>query len=386
MPDKKIGSFKVLIIDSQILVRQILANLLRKHVKASVTSTVSNEREKVFSSIESEKPDIILLEVNSIESDEMDLFLEIRELYSEIPVVLITPMNRKGAEVALKGIRHGAVDYITKPDHSKGLILATRHFAKRVPTVVGAVPLLNLKSLDRSWPEAESIQISITPTQSKGRLMSPNTELIVIYGCLGGVHSLFRMMAKLPADLSVPVVIVQHMPKIYTKVLAEELDKVTNLNVREAKEKSVLLPGQVYLAPGSFHTVVKNDGSRKRLYLHRGSREHRCRPSMDVFVRSAVQVFGSKILAVYLSGGGDDGLASAELILKSGGTILLENRKSSLVWQIQEKLLTRTPDLSTYPTQELPGAIRAHLIGDRKPVENRPNKFNDVAVDLYRGL
>lgn len=330
----------VYIIDQNILVRQMLMNMLK-----SLTDVDNIELEKkidsdqIYSNISKNEPDLLMLGVDQLESEQMELFYKLRRQFPKLPIVLLTPLDSEGANVAITGLRHGAVDFVTKPDQSKGIIFAGNHFTKRVLPILKMIPVVNEnRVVERHSKFSLSKRVSGDQFHSL-RDKALNIEFLAFSGCTGGVKSLFQVVVQLPSNLPVPVVIVQHMPKIYTRELARQLDLITSLNVREATDGSLLLPGQIYVAPGGFHTEVKNDGTRRYLRLHRGPREHKSRPSIDVLLRSAVKVYGDKILSVFLSGTGNDGVSGASMILESGGEVFVENKESSLVWDTPGRIV-----------------------------------------------
>lgn len=351
---KKSRDISVYIIDNQVLMRQMLVRMLKQNVGVHIVgSSHAIELENIISRIEQLKPDVILLGVDKMDSAEMDLFRTIRCNYPALPIVLITPLNKEGAQIAILGLKQGAVDYITKPDSRQNIILAERHFEKRVTPIMYGLSELNVNRICQKPLLQKTSDRDLVVTTGSYVHSPENIDIIVIGGCIGGVQSLFRIISKLPEKFPIPVVIVQHMPKIYTSELATQLDLLSPLHVREAKDKSPLLPGQVYVAPGGLHVVMKNDGSRKKLFLHRGPREHKSRPSVDVLLRSAVQVYGDRVLSLFLSGGGNDGIYGAELVKKAGGEVVVESRESALIWQTPEKISMTLSDIKSYRTEEI---------------------------------
>lgn len=283
-------------------------------------------------------PDLLFLGVDKLQSDGMKLFYELRKTFPDLYIVLITHLNRDGASAALEGLKNGALDYVTKPENSKSLIFADNHFHKRVTPLLKALPNLNRKGNELFHSKQPVRNVSKEFFPNVGRMSPEKIDLIVIGSCLGGISSIFKILPMLPSNLKVPVFIVQHMPGIYTEVFAKELDKITSLNVREAQHGSSLIPGSVYVAPGGFHSVIKNENGDKQVALHKGPRENKCRPSIDVMLRSAVQELGSRVLAIFLSGGGIDGVLGALNVLENGGVILLESRESALASDLTRRV------------------------------------------------
>lgn len=378
----------IYIIDSNILVRQMLMNMLKSLPDVdNVELGKDIDTDLIFNNIRKKEPDLLMLGVDDIESEQMELFFELRRQFPNLPVVLLTPLDDEGANVAVTGLRHGAVDFVTKPDQSKGVIFSGNHFNKRILPILQMIPLVNRnRVVERHSKFSISKRVSGDQFHSL-RNKALNIEFLMFSGCMGGVKSLFQTIVQLPSNLPVPVVIVQHMPKIYTRELARQLDLITSLNVREATDGSLLLPGQIYVAPGGFHTEIKNDGTRRYLRLHRGPREHRSRPSVDVLLRSAVKVYGDKILSVFLSGAGTDGLSGASMVIENGGEVFVECRESSLVWDTPGKIADSYPESLQVRNDELGAEIMGSIIttqkwvGVRTKIKQRiilENGFNEL--------
>lgn len=352
----------VSVIDSDLIMRQILSSMLRHEKGISlVGSSGFKGIDRGLSKLQAIQPDIVLLGVDRSDSEEMKFFYRIREKLPGVFVILLTPLNRNGALAALEGLKHGAIDYVTKPEQRNGLIMAIRHFQKRVIPVIHSWPRLNSNRVKEPVQKTADRTVAGKLSPQTGKHPNSHIQVIVIGSCMGGVKSLYEMIPELPENLPVPVVIVQHMPKIYTRELSAELDELTPLNVREALDSSVLLPGQIYIAPGGYHSVIKNEGSRKKIFLHKGPREHRCRPSIDVMLRSAAQAYDGNVLSVFLSGGGMDGVMGASNILEHGGSVLLESKENSLIWDMASRIREMNSELTTIATESLVHEIMKKL-------------------------
>jgi len=341
---------KVYVLDASVLVRQTVAGFVRKMNKTVICgSSSTNSTDGVIQLIRNSGADVIVMGLNEKKSNEADLFLKLRKSFPSLPFIMITPRSPEGAKAALFALKHGAVEYVTKPSKSCNLLLAQRHIEKRLVPALKMIPRLNLQSLLKNRPKTDTVG-KIDPIRKH---VNGKFELVVISGCTGGVQALYTLIEGLSPDLPIPVIIVQHMPKFYTKEFAAELDKKTRLNVREAAMDSLLLPGQVYLVPGGYHASIRNNGTRKQITLHRGPKEHKSRPSVDVLLRSARYIYGDKILTVYLSGGGRDGLMGARLIVKAGGQIILQNKESSLLWDLPSRIFDEHLADNTYNLEDL---------------------------------
>ena len=382
--EKRLHEVRVFVIDSDVLMRQILASMLRNQDGISLTGSIGFcGVDETILNIKKQQPDVIMLGVESSDCDEMKLFNRVREEFPNVFVILLTPLNGEGAITALQGLKDGAIDYITKPDRRKGLILANWHFHKRVLPIIKSIPKINSERDNKPLFISSDRTVAQEGAVGRSRMTPRSTELIVIGGCMGAVTSLYKLISKLPENLPVPVVIVQHMPKIYTEELSTELDKITPLNVREARDNSILLPGQIYVAPGGYHTVIKNESGRKRIFLHRGPREHKSRPSIDVLLRSAIQAYQGRVLSVFLSGNGNDGVLGASIVMQNGGNVLMESKESSLVWDMAERISNLKKGINAVAAEALSSEIIKLLKSESTQNKFRISREARGSLDLH---
>lgn len=316
-------------------------------------STGDVNPEAIVSGIDPKKHALLFLGVDELESDEMRLFYQLRDSHPDLHIVLMPRLSVKGSAVALEGLKMGAIDYVTKPDNSYSLLFADRHFYKRVIPLLKLISLFNNKHTDSNTESRTERIVSKEFFPNIGKMSPDAIDLVVFGGSSGGVSSLYRIISSLPRRLDVPVIIVQHMPGIYTREFSTDLDKISRIKVKEATDKCWLVPGTVYIAPGGFHSVIKNDRGRKQIILHKGPREHKCRPSVDVLLRSAVQEYGGNILSVFLSGGGTDGVLGALSVLEHGGIVLLESRESAKVSDLIQKVKILNSNITEVPAEKM---------------------------------
>lgn len=335
------NEIKAYILDSNVLVRQTLVNLIRNENGISFFGTSNGSSiYDIIADIKEKDPNVVFLGINEEDSNEHQLFFQLRKIYPNLPIIVITPINEEGAGIAISCLKHGAIDFISKPVNSGRLVLARQHFTKRLIPLIHTISRLNMyRDLKAVSPPAKARRLHKKSSYSSylKRLTSP-IELVVLGGCTGGVRSLFSLISVLPENLSVPIIIVQHMPKLYSRRLAQELNNISRAPVCEAKNQQVLRAGKVYVIPGGYHAALKNEGIYKTICLHRGPREENSRPSLNVLLRSASNIYRDQLLGVFLSGGGEDGLYGARNIVDKGGQVMLESKESALLWDLPEKL------------------------------------------------
>lgn len=299
------------------------------------------------------RPSVVVLGIDGPATKEMELFNYLRKQYSYMPILVMTPHSRIGAETALESLKKGAVEYIIKTTTLSGSVLSDDHFKGRLIPVLKAVPRLNRNILVSGTFVDEAVQ-AVQPVSNDFFNNAENRiKLLVVAGCLGGVPSLYLLLSSLPGSLPVPVIVVQHMPEIYTQALAEDLNKITNLNVEEATHNIELKPGTVYITPGKYHSSTRTIEGKKVITLHHGPKVKGFRPSIDVLLESTMNTFQNEVLAVYLSGGGNDGIDGAKVIDITGGQIIVQNKSSSLLADLPWKIESLGLHEGSYPLDRL---------------------------------
>jgi two-component system chemotaxis response regulator CheB len=186
--------------------------------------------------------------------------------------------------------------------------------------------------MQNSIQPAEGAIAGFKPTARPSALERGPVEVLAIGTSTGGPNALAEILPELPEDFRVPILIVQHMPPLFTAMLAERLHSKSALDVREAKHGDQIKPGQALIAPGDHHMVVRRAGGQDRIELTQDPPENSCRPSVDVLFRSVASTYGAGVLAVVLTGMGSDGLRGCERVHELGGAILAQDEASSVVW------------------------------------------------------
>src|SRR5438132_1190539 len=239
--------------------------------------------------------------------------------------------NERGAEATLEALSRGATDYVTKPSNTDiestfhrisdeliPKIKAFCHVPASLPVVGTRQPVL--------LPPKVTLQTRKAPTAAT------RVHVVAIGVSTGGPEALAKVLPALPAKFPVPVVIAQHMPPIFTSLLASRLSAKSSLPVRECRAGEPLLPGCVWIAPGDYHMVVNDESGVVRLRVHQGPRENFCRPSVDVLFRSVAHIYGAKTLAVILTGMGQDGFKGCEELVAAGARVIVQDEATSVVW------------------------------------------------------
>src|SRR5262245_52851156 len=262
------------------------------------------------------------------ELDGLATLREIRKTHPKLPVIMFSALTERGASATLDALAFGATDYFTKPNSAGGLDESLKVIREElIPTI----KTLCGQPVGVRAPEVKVGSGTFPQVTLEPRRAGP-VEVVAVATSTGGPNALSEVFACLPANLPVPVVIVQHMPPMFTQMLAARLSAQFSLPVEEGRAGGVLRPGHVWLAPGDFHMTVARDAEQVRIGLNQNPPENSCRPAADVLFRSVAQAFGPNVLAVVLTGMGQDGLRGCEVIRAAGGQVTVQDEPTSVVW------------------------------------------------------
>ncbi len=317
-------------VDDAVVVRRMLTDVLASDPAFEVAGAAANGR-IALAKIPQVNPDIVILDVEMPEMDGLETLAAIRKIYPMMPVIMFSTLTQRGAAATLDALALGANDYVTKPSNVGGatqaiaairetLIPKIKMFCARVAGFQPA-PLVLPPALRSHTP------LALQLPRANNRL-----DIVAIGISTGGPNALAELMPRFPADFPVPIVIVQHMPPIFTKLLADRLSAKAQIRVDEGSPGSIVQAGVAWVAPGDFHMVVERDGAVTKIGTHREPPENSCRPAVDVLFRSVVKAYGSGTLGIVMTGMGQDGLRGSEYIREVGGQVLAQDEASSVVW------------------------------------------------------
>ncbi len=317
----------MLLVDDAVVVRKVLSAAIGADPDLEVAATAVNGR-IALGKFAAAKPDIVLLDIEMPEMDGLETVRELRKIDTRVPIIMFSTLTERGASITLEALALGATDYVTKPSNISGAATLEAITGELIPKIRA---LCHLRAGPGSLvPEAKPFhpQLSIPPHP---RLLPP-AQVVVIGVSTGGPDALARLLPSLPAEFPVPLLIAQHMPPIFTSMLAARLTSKCAFPVRECVFGEPLKPGCALIAPGDFHMVVQAEDGVARVRTHQGPRENFCRPSVDVLFRSVAGIYGARTLAVILTGMGQDGLHGCELLRSQGARVYVQDEASSVVW------------------------------------------------------
>ncbi|HEX4351919.1 MAG TPA: chemotaxis response regulator protein-glutamate methylesterase, partial [Polyangiales bacterium] len=324
MTTTKAARIRVMVVDDSVVIRQVVCDALRGDAGIEIAGQAQNGRvalEKLLTT----QVDVITLDLEMPEMDGLTTLNELKKLHPKIPVVVFSTLTERGASATLEALSRGASDYVCKPSGQRNLTTTMEKIREElIPKIRALHTRAQMKfGAVKPPPMAAPIGQSIPPGP---------VQLIVIGVSTGGPAALAEVIPRLPANLPQPVLIVQHMPATFTRVLAERLNGTSKLRVREATHQERIVPGRVYIAPGDNHMRVAGSPREAWLTLDKGQAENGCRPAADPLFTTAAQVFGAGVMGVVMTGLGHDATKGAAAIRKVGGHIWVQDEASATVW------------------------------------------------------
>ena len=363
---------KVLVVDDSVVIRRMVTDALAADPALEVVGVAANGR-IALSKIPQVNPDLITLDIEMPEMDGLEALRELRKTHPKLPVIMFSTLTERGAAATLDALAHGASDYVTKPSNVGSATAALERIREQlIPKIKAHCPLVSPPSLRpvTARPEPPAAP-KVWPKIETPRPEAP-AEIIAIGVSTGGPNALAEVIPQLPASLPVPVVIVQHMPPIFTKLLAERLSVKSQIRVEEGRPGEILEPGRAWVAPGDFHMAVQRSKTGVQLITHREPPENSCRPSVDVLFRSVAEVYGPGALGVVMTGMGQDGLRGSERIREAGGRVLVQDEATSIVWGMpgfvaQAGLAEKVLPLDRIAAEMLLRVTQPRAAGSRSP-------------------
>jgi len=350
-------TIKVLVVDDSAVVRQKLSDIINSDPALEVMGTASDPF-IAATKIKKETPDVITLDV---EMPRMDGITFLKKIMAQhpMPVVIISSLTEKGTRTAIKALEYGAVEIITKSKMDSSAFFEESKI--RICDAIKAAGVSKLKRRNVPSPEIyvepKHSADAIIPHTTK-RSMVETTEFVVGIGAsTGGTEAIAKLLQSLPHD-SPGIIIVQHMPEQFTKSFAERLNETCKVTVKEAHNGDSVIRGNVLIAPGNYHTILKRSGARYYVEVKQGPLVNRHRPSVDVLFRSIARYAGRNAVGVILTGMGDDGARGLLEMKEAGAHTIAQDEKSSVVFGMPKEAIDLQAADQVLPLDN----IASHLI------------------------
>jgi len=317
------------VVDDAVVMRKLITEALQQDPELEVVGVAANGS-IALQKIPQVCPDLVTLDLEMPEMDGLTTLQEIRKLYPDLPVIIFSTLSQKGAIATLDALSFGANDYVTKPANVGSVTEALSRLEQElVPKIKAHCRRRGL--LRAAAPRPAGGWTSAPPAPAVRPAARP-VEVVCIGTSTGGPNALAEVFSNFPDNFPVPILVVQHMPPMFTAMLADRLDTHSRVRCHEGADGQLVEAGHAYLAPGGRHMEVARSGASLRLLLHDGPAENSCRPAVDVLFRSAAAVYGGAGLGVIMTGMGQDGLRGCEAIREQGGRIIAQDEVTSVVW------------------------------------------------------
>jgi two-component system chemotaxis response regulator CheB len=357
-------AIRVMIVDDAVVVRGLMSRWLSEESGIEVVGTFRNGREAVDNVLKL-KPDVVILDIDMPELDGLSALPLLLARKSDLVVIMASTLTRRNAEVSLKALSLGAIDYVTKPETSRE-IMFTQSFRREIIEKIRHLgrrafsASLHPKSLRGGAGDPRAQAISLRP-------FSPVPPRVLAIGSsTGGPQALQVLVRGLsPVLARLPVVITQHMPPTFTAILAEHLARAANRSAHEGVHGETIKPGTLYVAPGGKHMRLDRHAETAVIAIGDDAPVHFCKPAVDPLFQSAATAFGPALLAVVLTGMGTDGTEGGRDIAAGGGSIIAQDEASSVVWGMPGSAAHSGQCSAVLPLEEIASRIVRLVNGDR---------------------
>jgi two-component system chemotaxis response regulator CheB len=353
------GKIRVLVVDDSAFMRKVLNGIISSDPQLDVCGEAKDGREAVEQA-EALKPDVISMDINMPRMDGLEA-TEIVMSKNPRPILIVSSESRDGAEVTLKALQLGAIDFVAKPSGGIDLDMSSvseeicrkLKMASKVRVVRTAT---RVKTQESGDPAARAERAPAPPLSQRGLGKVP----IVVVACsTGGPATLMKMVPELPQDFPAAVLLVQHMPGNYTGQFAMQLGEVAQVKVKEAEAGEIILPGQLYVCPGACHMRISTTG---RIVLEEGPRVSGYRPCADITLESAADYSGPNTVGVVLTGMGNDGAKGVQAVKAAGGHVIAQDESTAVIFGMpQESIKTGAVD-EVLPLEAISAAIEKQVL------------------------
>jgi two-component system chemotaxis response regulator CheB len=350
---------RVLVVDDSVVMRQLITRMLSAERDFDIVGTARNGNDAMLK-VEQLRPDLVTLDIEMPELDGLGALRLIQQRFPQTRVIMCSSLTERGAAVTIDALLAGADDYVTKA-HSGEMAEGSYNALK--DSLTGKIRQLFRKkdpvSLSKNLVERRSAPPVAAPRMPPPvwQQRTPTPQILAIGVSTGGPSALAELLPMIPADFPLPIAIVQHMPPLFTHLLAERLTKISHLSVVEAKQGTRVQAGQAIIAPGDYHMRLARKESNIRVELNQDPQENSCRPAVDVLFRSIAEAYGGGAIAVILTGMGQDGLLGVRVLKDLGASVLVQDSQTSVVWGMPGAVANANLANAVLPLKDIVPAI-----------------------------
>jgi two-component system chemotaxis response regulator CheB len=342
---------RVLVVDDSALVRRAITEALQRDSSIEVVG-VAHDPLIAMDKLPKLQPDVLTLDIEMPRMDGISYLRQLRAEGNEIPVVIVSSLTPEGSKMALDALALGAADVLAKPNGSMDI----GNLGPRLARAIKAAAQSSVRRARPPMPQLQPAAGKLPPSP----LQRPDRRLIVMGASTGGVEALRFLIPSLPAGLP-PILVVQHIPPVFSNAVAQRLDQLSPCTVREARDDEPLTSGLCLIAPGDYHLSVVSNGGGYVTRLTRTPPINYCRPAVDVLFRSAATAAGRNCMAVLLTGMGSDGALGMQSVKQAGGVTIAEHEESCVVFGMPRAAIQLGVVDVVTPLEQIPSAIQQSL-------------------------
>ena len=363
---------RVMIVDDSPLVRKIATDILTDDPEIEVVATASNA-EFALGKIGKLKPDVITMD---IEMPGMGGLTAIREIMRNqpTPIVVLSALAKRGAELTMQALELGAVDFIPKPTVS--LSGGINNIANELIEKVKHASKIKVNKKQETKNDIDSLpeyrEGSYLLKNKINHVSSDEYEIVAIGTSTGGPVALKTVLTELPENFPIGIVIVQHMPPVFTEAFANRLNSLCKIKVKEAVDGDLIEPGKALLSPGDFHMTVTRYNTRPKVMLHRWEPVSGHRPSVDVLMHSVMREYGRKAIGVIMTGMGKDGAEGLHELKQKGGYIIAQDKETSAIFGMNGEVVKNGDANEVVPVYDIASRLIYHTM-------NQDNVYEKLA-------
>ena len=349
-----------MVVDDSPLVRRIASDILTADREITVAATAASA-EFALAKLEKERPDVITLD---IEMPGMGGLEAIRRIMAvrPTPIIVLSAHAQRGADLTLQALDLGAVDFVEKPSASLsgGISAISIELVEKVKNAARII-FRDLPATSRApvYEAPASPPPAVLPADGDGN----GCDLVAIGTSTGGPVALKTVLTMLPKELPVGIVVVQHMPPVFTKAFADRLNSCCQVSVKEAENGDLITPGQVLLAPGNWHMTVSRFGGESRVLLNQNESVNGHRPSVDVLMHSVALEYGNQALGVIMTGMGKDGADGLHALNRKGGHVIAQDKESSVIYGMNKEVVQNGDAHEVVSVNDIAARIQVRLRG-----------------------
>lgn len=356
-------AIRVLIVDDSAVIRGALGRIVDGESDMTVVTTAPNGK-VALDALRHTKVDVVLLDVEMPEMDGLTALPLILDAYPSTRVIMASSLTQRGAEITMHALAMGASDFIAKPAAKTGsatIASISVEIASKV-RAIGRAARGGIAAPART-AAARPVTMPVRKELLADRTNDAMPRLLAIAASTGGPNALAAVLSGLPKDFPLPIVITQHMPAVFTQLLAQRLERDAGRPCVEAKDGDPILPGRTYVAPGDYHMLVQTHEGKPYVRLTQTEPENFCRPSADPMLRSAAAIYGASLLTVVLTGMGEDGMRGCKEAVIRGGRVVCQDEATSVVWGMPGAVVKEGLAHRVLPLDEIAPAVLDILNG-----------------------